>query len=139
MSDTRSSDESQPDILSDASNANDAVSQASDADQHLRFITHDTITDEGHNRLDQAVMGELGIEGLLAHKIIVPGQHLIHTASRMSVLCSICQTGIQEGLSELTFQEARGLIEEYPELGEMVDRAWVNGAGFKDIRRLGEY
>lgn len=143
MSDTRSSDESQPDIPSDASNAEDAVSQASDADQHLRFITHDSITDEGHRRLDKDVMDSDVLELLMRYGFIIPGQSLQDESSgrdyRADILAKICATAAGEGTLDLNATKAKELISQHPRLGEMVNRSWVEGKGFKDIRRLGEY
>lgn len=143
MADTRSSDESQPDIPSDASNAEDTVSQTSDADQPLRFIPHDTITDEGHRRLDKDVMDSDVLGVLMRFGHIIPGQSLQDESSgrdcRAEILAKICATAAGEGTLDINATKAKELISQHPRLGEMVDRSWVEGKGFKDIRRLGEY
>lgn len=124
-----------PDIPSHTSNADGGVSQASDAVQQLQVIAYDPITMDGHKRLDQAVMESEILTYMLDNQIIIPGQSLTAESPKY-VLCSICKTGVQEGLLDLAVGDAQRLLAQYPELGEMVDRAWVNGAGFKDIRCL---
>ena len=101
----------------------------------------DSITDADHGRLDEAVKVSEPIPTLLRRRVIVERQSLIRNGQdwQADVLSAICQTATYRGLLDLAVEKAQELITEYPQLGQMVDNAWIKGGGFKEIQHLSEY
>ncbi|KAE9389923.1 hypothetical protein BT96DRAFT_1024834 [Gymnopus androsaceus JB14] len=107
-------------------------------DMALRAIEpdDDSITDADHGKLDEAF--KESVRRLLRHRVIVERQSLIRNGQdwQADVLSAICQTAAYHGLLDLAVEKAQELITEYPQLGQVVDNAWIEGGGFKEIRRL---
>lgn len=111
--------------------------QAQVSDQELESITYDSISDEGHGRLDKLVLESTLIKRLLSHNVLVLGKSL-KAADRVDVLIAICSTAVGQGMFEVDEDKATKLLSKYPKLGELVDSAWVAGRGFIEIRRISQ-
>lgn len=88
-------------------------------------LIHDRLTDEDHKRLDDDVRELLDW---------VP-----FTPPPAAVLHFICDTAKADGLLGFDIHKVKELIRKYPQLGEMVQSAWFEGKGYKEIRCLSEY
>ncbi|KAF5341557.1 hypothetical protein D9757_014561 [Collybiopsis confluens] len=106
------------------------MSPASDDLLKASEAIYNSISDNEHNRLDQAVKNNPMVELLLRLE-----QHL-NPQCQYVVLSAICQSAAEYGLKSLGLQEAERLIAQYPQLGSAVNEAWIQGAHFKKIRGI---
>lgn len=110
--------------------------QAQVSDQELESITYDSISDEGHGRLDKLVLESTLIKRLLSHNLLALGKSL-QAAYRVDVLIAICSTAVGQGMFEVDEDKATEFLSKCPKLGELVDSAWIAGK-FMEVRRLSE-
>lgn len=102
---------------------------------HASFdnMINDPISEDTYKELDTRVTNQL--------KEWIPLGQPLTEKSRARVLYTICSfiSIMIEGFCYFeTTDEAQEFIEKHPELGEMVNRAWIDMNGFSSIRRSGE-
>ncbi|KAF5366321.1 hypothetical protein D9757_012918 [Collybiopsis confluens] len=111
------------------------MSPASDDLLKASEAIYNSISDNEHKRLDQAVNNNPMVKAFLDAQFIGSEQPL--TPSQESVVLSaICQSAAEYGLKPLGAEETQSLIAQYPQLGSAVNEAWIQGAHFKKIRGI---
>ncbi|KAF5371045.1 hypothetical protein D9757_010297 [Collybiopsis confluens] len=111
------------------------MSPASDDLLKASEAIYNSISDNEHKRLDQAVNNNPIVEFFL-HAQIIGLEQPLNPKFQHVVLSAICQSAADYGLKPLGLQEAEKLIAQYPQLGSAVNEAWIQGAHFKKIRGI---
>ncbi|KAF5371032.1 hypothetical protein D9757_010301 [Collybiopsis confluens] len=112
-----------------------AMSPASDDLLKASEAIYNSISDNEHQRLDQAVLNNVYVKAFFDAQSIESEQPLIPSQQSV-VLSAICQSAAEYGLKPLGAQETQRLIAQYPQLGSAVNAAWIQGAHFKTIRGI---